>query len=166
MHVAGGCWLAFICLWDLCHITLYLLAWLLHYLLGHITFFHDARVLFNGYLSLRSLVFIVHETVVLFVAGMIEMLRKINLSRAVRTMQELFPEEYDFYPRSWILPEECQQFSTQVCLRNKSGMTVDVLRGGFLWMYSRGAVQCKRWILHTVRVEIKQFWSWFMFVFH
>lgn len=45
---------------------------------------------------------------------MIEMLRKINLSRAVRTMQELFPEEYDFYPRSWILPEEYQQFTTQV----------------------------------------------------
>lgn len=54
----------------------------------------------------------------LYIAGMIEMLRKINLSRAVRTMQELFPEEYDFYPRSWILPEEYQQFSTQVKLHN------------------------------------------------
>lgn len=42
------------------------------------------------------------------------MLRKINLSRAVRTMQQLFPEEYNFYPRSWILPEEYQLFSTQV----------------------------------------------------
>lgn len=52
--------------------------------------------------------------IALCIVGMIEMLRKINLSRAVRTMQELFPEEYDFYPRSWILPEECQQFSTQV----------------------------------------------------
>ncbi|KAJ3604894.1 hypothetical protein NHX12_026945, partial [Muraenolepis orangiensis] len=46
--------------------------------------------------------------------GMMEMLRKINLSRAVRTMQELFPEEYNFYPRSWILPEEYQQFSAQI----------------------------------------------------
>lgn len=45
---------------------------------------------------------------------MIEMLRKINTSRAVRTMQELFPDEYDFYPRSWILPEEYQLFSAQV----------------------------------------------------
>lgn len=45
---------------------------------------------------------------------MIEMLRKINTSRAVRTMQELFPEEYDFYPRSWILPEEYQLFCAQV----------------------------------------------------
>lgn len=44
---------------------------------------------------------------------MIEMLRKINTSRAVRTMQELFPEEYDFYPRSWILPEEFQLFCAQ-----------------------------------------------------
>lgn len=51
---------------------------------------------------------------VFYNTGMIEMLRKINLSRAMRTMQELFPDEYDFYPRSWILPEEHQQFSTQV----------------------------------------------------
>lgn len=54
----------------------------------------------------------------LWIAGMIEMLRKINMSRAVRTMQELFPEEYDFYPRSWILPEEYQQFVTQVLSNN------------------------------------------------
>ncbi|MCI4394512.1 hypothetical protein PGIGA_G00169720 [Pangasianodon gigas] len=52
--------------------------------------------------------------------GMIEMLRKINLSRAVRTMQQLFPEEYNFYPRSWILPEEYQLFSTQVRLLKDS----------------------------------------------
>lgn len=48
--------------------------------------------------------------------GMIEMLRKINLSRAVRTMQEIYPEEYNFYPRSWILPEEYQLFCTQIRL--------------------------------------------------
>lgn len=46
--------------------------------------------------------------------GMVEMLHKINLSRAMRTMQELFPEEYNFYPRSWILPEEYQIFAAQV----------------------------------------------------
>ncbi|XP_054468869.1 tubulin polyglutamylase TTLL11 [Anoplopoma fimbria] len=57
--------------------------------------------------------------------GMIEMLRKINLSRAVRTMQELFPEEYDFYPRSWILPEECQQFSTQIRMVKENDATVN-----------------------------------------
>lgn len=56
--------------------------------------------------------------------GMIEMLRKINLSRAVRTMQELFPEEYNFYPRSWILPEEYQLFSTQVRLLKDNESTL------------------------------------------
>ncbi|KAG1959134.1 tubulin polyglutamylase TTLL6 [Pimephales promelas] len=56
--------------------------------------------------------------------GMIEMLRKINLSRAVRTMQELFPEEYNFYPRSWILPEEYQLFSTQIRLLKDNDSTL------------------------------------------
>ncbi|XP_041050067.1 tubulin polyglutamylase TTLL11 isoform X1 [Carcharodon carcharias] len=46
--------------------------------------------------------------------GMTELVRKINFSRAVRTMQQLFPEEYKFYPRSWILPEEYQHFADQV----------------------------------------------------
>nr|XP_027791635.1 tubulin polyglutamylase TTLL11 [Marmota flaviventris] len=46
--------------------------------------------------------------------GMTEMLRKVTLSRAVRMMQNLFPEEYNFYPRSWILPEEFQLFVTQI----------------------------------------------------
>ncbi|OCT67078.1 tubulin polyglutamylase TTLL11 [Xenopus laevis] len=48
--------------------------------------------------------------------GMTEMVRKINLSRAVRTMQELYPEEYNFYPQSWILPEEYHLFVAQVRL--------------------------------------------------
>ncbi|XP_047228160.1 tubulin polyglutamylase TTLL11 isoform X2 [Girardinichthys multiradiatus] len=56
--------------------------------------------------------------------GMVEMLRKINLSRAMRTMQELFPEEYDFYPRSWILPEEYQQFSAQIRMVKERDTTV------------------------------------------
>ncbi|XP_015240035.1 PREDICTED: tubulin polyglutamylase TTLL11 [Cyprinodon variegatus] len=56
--------------------------------------------------------------------GMVEMLRKINLSRAVRTMQDLFPEEYDFYPRSWILPEEYQQFSAQIRMAKESDTSV------------------------------------------
>lgn len=42
------------------------------------------------------------------------MVRKITLSRAVRTMQDLFPLEYDFYPRSWILPEELSLFVAEV----------------------------------------------------
>ncbi|KAM5258780.1 tubulin polyglutamylase TTLL11 isoform 1-T1 [Hipposideros larvatus] len=46
--------------------------------------------------------------------GMTEMVRKITLSRAVRIMQNLFPDEYNFYPRSWILPDEFQLFVAQV----------------------------------------------------
>ncbi|XP_060156485.1 tubulin polyglutamylase TTLL11 isoform X16 [Globicephala melas] len=46
--------------------------------------------------------------------GMTEMVRKITLSRAVRIMQNLFPEEYNFYPRSWILPDEFQLFVAQI----------------------------------------------------
>ncbi|XP_006890807.1 PREDICTED: tubulin polyglutamylase TTLL11 [Elephantulus edwardii] len=46
--------------------------------------------------------------------GMTEMVRKVTLSRAVRIMQDLFPEEYNFYPRSWILPDEFQLFVAQV----------------------------------------------------
>ncbi|XP_024113598.1 tubulin polyglutamylase TTLL11 isoform X1 [Oryzias melastigma] len=57
--------------------------------------------------------------------GMLEMLRKINMSRAVRTMQELFPEEYDFYPRSWILPEEYQLFATQIRLIKEKDAAVN-----------------------------------------
>lgn len=45
---------------------------------------------------------------------MTEMVRKVMLSRAVRTMQDLFPVEYNFYPRSWILPEEFPLFVAEV----------------------------------------------------
>ncbi|XP_077479503.1 tubulin polyglutamylase TTLL11 [Stigmatopora argus] len=56
--------------------------------------------------------------------GMLEMSRKTNLSRAVRIMQELFPLEYDFYPRSWILPDEYQQFSAQIRTVKESDATL------------------------------------------
>uniref|UniRef100_A0A8C0ULL6 Tubulin tyrosine ligase like 11 n=1 Tax=Cyanistes caeruleus TaxID=156563 RepID=A0A8C0ULL6_CYACU len=46
--------------------------------------------------------------------GMMETVRKITLSRAMRTMQDLFPLEYNFYPRSWILPEELPLFVFRV----------------------------------------------------
>ncbi|XP_032994096.1 tubulin polyglutamylase TTLL11 [Lacerta agilis] len=46
--------------------------------------------------------------------GMTEVLRKIPLSRAMRMMKELFPDEYNFYPRSWILPEEFHIFLAEV----------------------------------------------------
>ncbi|NXU01256.1 TTL11 polyglutamylase, partial [Buphagus erythrorhynchus] len=46
--------------------------------------------------------------------GMMETVRKITLSRAMRIMQDLFPLEYNFYPRSWILPEELPLFVAEV----------------------------------------------------
>ncbi|NXB52525.1 TTL11 polyglutamylase, partial [Leucopsar rothschildi] len=46
--------------------------------------------------------------------GMMETVRKITLSRAMRRMQDLFPLEYSFYPRSWILPEELSLFVAEV----------------------------------------------------
>ncbi|KAM9522007.1 tubulin polyglutamylase TTLL11 isoform 1-T2 [Guaruba guarouba] len=52
--------------------------------------------------------------------GMTEMVRKVTLSRAVRTMQDLFPLEYDFYPRSWILPEELPLFVDEVRMMKDS----------------------------------------------
>ncbi|NWR57625.1 TTL11 polyglutamylase, partial [Bucorvus abyssinicus] len=52
--------------------------------------------------------------------GMTEMVRKITLSRAVRTMQDLFPLEYNFYPRSWILPEELPLFVAEVRMMKDS----------------------------------------------
>ncbi|KAM6047459.1 tubulin polyglutamylase TTLL11 isoform 4-T4 [Theristicus caerulescens] len=52
--------------------------------------------------------------------GMTEMVRKITLSRAVRTMQDLFPLEYNFYPRSWILPEEFPLFVAEVHMMKDS----------------------------------------------
>ncbi|NXC52863.1 TTL11 polyglutamylase, partial [Aleadryas rufinucha] len=52
--------------------------------------------------------------------GMMETVRKITLSRAMRTMRDLFPLEYNFYPRSWILPEELSLFVDEVRLMKDS----------------------------------------------
>ncbi|NXT13792.1 TTL11 polyglutamylase, partial [Prunella fulvescens] len=52
--------------------------------------------------------------------GMTETVRKITLSRAMRTMRDLFPLEYNFYPRSWILPEELSLFVAEVRMMKDS----------------------------------------------
>ncbi|XP_073414834.1 tubulin polyglutamylase TTLL11 isoform X2 [Dendrobates tinctorius] len=52
--------------------------------------------------------------------GMAEMVRKINLSRALRTLRELYPQEYDYYPQSWILPEEYHTFTAEVRMARDS----------------------------------------------
>lgn len=57
------------------------------------------------------------------------MVRKVTLSRAVRIMQNLFPEEYNFYPRSWILPDEFQLFVAQVDGWHSEPMTLELYYG-------------------------------------
>ncbi|KAL7070923.1 hypothetical protein ACQ4LE_010143 [Meloidogyne hapla] len=42
--------------------------------------------------------------------GMTELAKKVTLTQAISSMRELFPSEYSFYPRSWILPAQLQQF--------------------------------------------------------
>nr|XP_033816983.1 tubulin polyglutamylase TTLL11 isoform X5 [Geotrypetes seraphini] len=62
--------------------------------------FHDSENIFSGQVNKFP--------------GMADMVRKITLSRAMRAMQELFPDEYNFYPRSWVLPDELQFFVAQI----------------------------------------------------
>lgn len=42
--------------------------------------------------------------------GMSDVLCKSNLTRALNAMRRLFPDEYKFYPRTWFLPEQREQF--------------------------------------------------------
>ncbi|XP_046338959.2 tubulin polyglutamylase TTLL11-like [Haliotis rufescens] len=46
--------------------------------------------------------------------GIQEMLSKINLCRTLDFMRNLFPSDYDFYPRSWFLPYQFHEFSNEV----------------------------------------------------
>jgi len=39
--------------------------------------------------------------------------KKNNLSRNLMRMQRVFKEEYDFFPKTWILPQELQDFKLQ-----------------------------------------------------
>lgn len=88
------------------------------------------------------------------------MVRKITLSRALRIMQNLFPEEYNFYPRSWILPEEFQLFVAQVDstpglwrLNDKYACDCSCVAGPVCWELGQGGtrrlsdllVHCEYW---------------------
>ncbi|KAK0404708.1 hypothetical protein QR680_017589 [Steinernema hermaphroditum] len=42
--------------------------------------------------------------------NMTELSRKIALTRALQSMQRLFPSEYQFYPNSWFIPEQLGAF--------------------------------------------------------
>jgi len=41
---------------------------------------------------------------------MSDILRKINLTRALYNLQSLFPGEYDYYPKTWFLPQQFHEF--------------------------------------------------------
>ena len=45
---------------------------------------------------------------------MAEVLRKINLTRALTNMKTLFPQEYDFYPQTWFFPQQYHEFCADV----------------------------------------------------
>ncbi|TKR81233.1 hypothetical protein L596_015139 [Steinernema carpocapsae] len=42
--------------------------------------------------------------------SMTELSKKIALTRALQSMQRLFPNEYQFYPKSWFIPEQLSSF--------------------------------------------------------
>lgn len=50
---------------------------------------------------------------------MCELMAKANLTRSLNYMQMLFPNEYDFYPKTWFLPEQSEQFREDVQLIHK-----------------------------------------------
>jgi len=43
-----------------------------------------------------------------------ELLRKVHLTRSLNNMRLLFPNDFDFYPKTWFLPEQSQQFKDDV----------------------------------------------------
>ncbi|CAD8064847.1 unnamed protein product [Paramecium sonneborni] len=45
--------------------------------------------------------------------GMYSLARKNHLGKNLNKMQKQFPEEYDFYPRTWMLPSEYNDFKQQ-----------------------------------------------------
>lgn len=42
--------------------------------------------------------------------GMTELAKKISLTQSIRSMQEIFPDEYNFYPKSWVIPAQIKEF--------------------------------------------------------
>lgn len=95
-----------------------------------------------------------------FFPGMTEMVRKVTLSRAVRTMQDLFPVEYNFYPRSWILPEEFPLFVTEVsCSDSEQCNLLCVVAVQFFsfsyWPnYLKSLSRCKGWHLFLIALRL------------
>jgi hypothetical protein len=43
-----------------------------------------------------------------------DLLRKVHLTRSLNNMRLLFANDFDFYPKTWFLPEQSQQFKDVV----------------------------------------------------
>ncbi|CAF1458170.1 unnamed protein product, partial [Didymodactylos carnosus] len=43
-----------------------------------------------------------------------DILRKVHLTRSLNVMRSLYPAEYDFYPKTWFIPEQSEQFRDDV----------------------------------------------------
>eukprot|EP00002_Diphylleia_rotans_P004376 TRINITY_DN1319_c0_g2_i5.p1 TRINITY_DN1319_c0_g2~~TRINITY_DN1319_c0_g2_i5.p1 ORF type:complete len:1041 (+),score=232.86 TRINITY_DN1319_c0_g2_i5:50-3172(+) len=51
--------------------------------------------------------------------GTLEIARKANMARNLRRMYKLFPDEYNIFPKTWILPQEMHEFK-KVLKKNRS----------------------------------------------
>lgn len=54
------------------------------------------------------------------IKGMSVLSRKIALTQAVYSMKYLFPNEYCFYPNSWILPSQLNEFREHIILMSQN----------------------------------------------
>nr|KAG5694552.1 hypothetical protein BaRGS_032497 [Batillaria attramentaria] len=48
------------------------------------------------------------------ILGALEVFHKVGLFRQLMLMKQLFPEEFDFFPRTWMLPQQYHEFSNDV----------------------------------------------------
>ncbi|CEF61849.1 Tubulin polyglutamylase TTLL11 [Strongyloides ratti] len=46
--------------------------------------------------------------------GMTELAKKISLTKSLKSMEQLFPSEYTFYPQSWIIPPQLEEFKKYI----------------------------------------------------
>jgi hypothetical protein len=74
--------------------------------------------------------------------GMNDLLRKVHLTRSLNNMRLLFPNDFDFYPKTWFLPEQNQQFRDDVRYihqldkkNNRSLTTFIVKPSGLLFIF-------------------------------
>ena len=47
---------------------------------------------------------------------MADILKKINLTRSLTNLQMMFPEDYNFYPKTWFLPKQYHEFCADIAI--------------------------------------------------